>query len=483
MPVLSVGRADIAAAGPAETNLVLQDAEGPGLSMAQILSIVRAYRWQTLTIAATITLLVAGFTKFMDKTYEASATLRAYYASHNPAQQEAPTDPVETFISTEIQLMQTGDVLLPVVDKLDLTHNKDYIAGYHGDGSTLREYAKDNLIKNLEVAQGKLGGQLVYVTASASDPVLAANIANTVADTYLEQERARTFGPASERAKAYAQELAELKHKVSLAQDQVTAFRQRTGLTDSSAGEANGQADVVEASLLSSLEQKYQEAQNARRAAEVAASTDSSSSAPVMGSVLIGNLKNQLADQERTLSQMKTTMGPAHPKVLEQEHEIAATKASLAAELATYQNNTSSQLAAARSLEAKLAAAVQEQRNKVVAVRKIQDEGTKYALELDSAQQVYKHALDGYDQIMYASGEHHLSLSNRAVPPLQAAKPNKPKVAMIGAIIGLLLGLAAPFVYELMINRRVRCRDDFERVFGLPVLSEFDAIEPSGSAA
>jgi capsular polysaccharide biosynthesis protein len=69
------------------------------------------------------------------------------------------------------------------------------------------------------------------------------------------------------------------------------------------------------------------------------------------------------------------------------------------------------------------------------------------------------------------------------VPPLQAAKPNKPKVAMIGAIIGLLLGLAAPFVYELMINRRVRCRDDFERVFGLPVLSEFDAIEPSGSAA
>ncbi len=478
MPVLSVGRADVASPGAMDANLVLQEHENPGLSLAQIGAIIWAYRWQTVGIAVAVTLLVAVVTKFMPKTYDASATLMVYYASHNPTVQEAPTDPVETYISTEMQLMQTGDVLLPVVDKLDLTRNKYYIAGYHGDGSTLREYAKDNLLKDLDIAQGKLGSQLIYITASASDPVLAANIANTVADTYLEQERQRVFGPASERARAYAQELAELKHKVSVAQDQVTAFRQKTGLTDSS-----GQAKDVEADLLASLEGKYQEAQNARRAAEVAASGDSASSAPVMNSTLIGNLKNQLADQQRQLSQMKATMGSAHPKVIEQEHEIAATKASLASEMASYTNNSNAQLTAARQLEAKLAAAVQEQRNKVIAVRKIQDEGTKYALELDSAQSVYKHALDGYDQIMYASGEHHLSFANRAVPPLQATKPNKPKLAIIGAVIGLLLGLAVPFVYELIINRRVRCRDDFERVFGIPVLSEFDTIEPAGSPA
>jgi hypothetical protein len=52
-----------------------------------------------------------------------------------------------------------------------------------------------------------------------------------------------------------------------------------------------------------------------------------------------------------------------------------------------------------------------------------------------------------------------------------------------GVLAGLLIGLGAPFIYELIIDRRVRCRDDFERGFGVPVLSEFDPIKLAPSAA
>jgi uncharacterized protein involved in exopolysaccharide biosynthesis len=133
----------------------------------------------------------------------------------------------------------------------------------------------------------------------------------------------------------------------------------------------------------------------------------------------------------------------------------------------------------------KLAAAVEQQRAKVLAVRKFQDEGTKYVLELDSAQSVYKRALDGYDQIMFASGENrtNVNLVSRALPAIKAIKPNKLKLMLVGALAGLLIGLAAPFAYELVFNRRVRCRDDFERGFGVPVLSEFDAIKIAPSSA
>jgi polysaccharide biosynthesis transport protein len=30
--------------------------------------------------------------------------------------------------------------------------------------------------------------------------------------------------------------------------------------------------------------------------------------------------------------------------------------------------------------------------------------------------------------------------------------------------------------YEILVNRRLRCRDDVERDFGIPVLAEFDRI-------
>jgi uncharacterized protein involved in exopolysaccharide biosynthesis len=129
-------------------------------------------------------------------------------------------------------------------------------------------------------------------------------------------------------------------------------------------------------------------------------------------------------------------------------------------------------------------AAVEEQRNKTLGVNKLQDDGMKYELELESAQSVYKRALDGYDQIMFASGSHAATIGivSNAIPPQKAAKPNKTKLVAIGMILGILIGLIAPLLYELLVNRRIRCRDDFERDMQLPVLMEFDAIAAAEGA-
>ncbi|HME39217.1 MAG TPA: GumC family protein [Steroidobacteraceae bacterium] len=479
LPVLTAARAEVQ---PQEHMPSFDhDASPPGMSMAQLRAIVLAYRWQSILIAAAIVIMVAGVTKIMPKTYAATATLMVNYESNDPlAARGIQTGPVAAYISTEIELMQSSEVLLPVVDKLNLTADRNYTAGYKEGGGDLRDWVKDVLRKDLEIEQGRFGSQLIYITASARDPALAASIANAVADVYLDQQRQRVSGPASERAQSYARELAELKHKVSVAQDQVTAFRQKSGVTDAAA-----QTNNVEGDLLTSLELKYQEAQNQRRAAEVAASRDRLSLQAEKASDPFQMLRKRLNDQNSQLAVLRATMGPAHPKVIELENQIAATSKSLNDEITASQNSANADLAGARQLEQKLAAAVAEQRAKVLGVRKLQDEGTKYVLELESAQSVYKRALDGYDQIMFASGEHYANVNfiSRAVPVMKAMKPNKPKLVLLGVLAGLLLGLGTPFVYELLFNRRVRCRDDFERGFGVPVLSEFDAIKfaPSSS--
>jgi polysaccharide biosynthesis transport protein len=474
LPVLTVANPmPVAAAGPVSEFVLPESSAAPGLSLMQIFSIVKAYRLQTLIIALAISMTIGGLLKIMPKTYTATATLMVNPEGNDPlAGTQANATPMFNYMSTESQLMQSPEVLLPVIDKLHLTQDNNYTAGYAGDGSTLRDWVRENLARTLDIQLGAFGSQLIYINASARSPQLAAQIANTLADVYLTQQRERVSGPASERAKRYALELAELKDKVRVAQDQVTAYRQRTGVTDISEKNNN-----VEQALLASLEGKLQDAQNARRAAEVKAAEEANAGTSA-SSVVVQNLKGLLNTQQTQLAQLQTTYGTKHPKVLELENQLRATQRNLDMELHSVASTNSSDLAAAQQLEAKLRAAVEQQRDKVLGVNKLQDEGTKYELELESAQSVYKRALDGYDQIMFASGDHvaNISVVSSAVPPQKATKPNKMKLLVLGVFAGFAIGLAAPLVYELLINRRIRSRDDFERGFQIPVLMEFDRI-------
>lgn len=476
LPVLSV------AAAPITPDAELpHDNASAGPSMAQITTIVWAYRKHALIIAGATILLAALFAKSLSKTYTATATLMFSNETNEPLAGAAPGAPQPSNnIQTEVQLMLSAEVLLPVIDRLELTKMKHYTAGHRGEESTLPSWAKDVLVKDLEIVQGQYGSQLVYVTATASDPVLASKIANSVAEIYLDQERQRVYGPASERARRYAQELGELKNKVHTAQDQVTAFRQRTGVTDAAAKNNN-----IEADLLSSLETRLQEVQSARRNAEVRAIANQDLSTGAAGTPEFQALKSQLNLLREQLAQMRATLGSKHPKVLEIQSQIDATQRNLAGAAHSFSNGASSDLSAARQLESKLRSDVEEQRRKVLSISRLQDEGTKYVLELDSAQSVYKRALDGYDQIMFASGAHNTNIYivSRAAPPQKPSKPNIFKILLLGVGAGLLFGFLGPLVYELLINRRIRCRDDFERDFAVPVLVEFNAIGPTLSAA
>jgi uncharacterized protein involved in exopolysaccharide biosynthesis len=460
-----------------------QDAANPGLSLTQISSILWAYRKHALVILAAVLVLTVVIIKLLPKTYTATATLMVNYENNDPlaTNQQAQVTPMFTYMSTEVQLMQSAEVLLPVIDKLKLTQDSYYRTGYNGDGgSSLADWVKEILVKDLDIETGKANSQLIYVTAAAHSPELAAQIANTLVEIYMDQERSRMSGPASERAKRYAQELAELKNKVSIAQDQVTAFRQRTGVTDAAARNNNAEAD-----LLASLEARLQEVQNTRRSAEVKADSNQKVGSSAAASATIQALRTQINTEQAQLAQMRATMGVQHPKVIELQNEIDANQRMLDSEFTNVSAGAASDVTAARQLEAKLQAAIEQQRAKVLSISRLQDEGTKYVLEFESAQAVYKRALDGYDQIMFATVGHanNMSLVSRAVPAQTETKPNKVKLLLLGLLAGIVAGLLGPVGYELILNRRIRCRDDFERGFAVPVLMEFDPIPSARVAA
>ncbi len=448
-----------------------------GLSPLQIWTIVWAYRKLSLFIALLIVGLGAAVVAMLPRTYQATATLMVNYEVNDPLNgKEFPIGLLSSYMATQTELLRNPTVLLTVVDRLRLTENAEYTKGYNGDSSGLREYVLEALDKNLAIYQGQFGSQLIYVTYGARSPAEAALVANTVAEVFKEQDFVRSTDPASVRAERYTNQLEQLKVKADRAQVEYTAFHQRNGLIDAGDEGAN-----VELALLSDLEQQLLETQRVRRSAEAVISGDQTVGDQVMSSQLIQTMKSQLAVQESRLAELRTTLGPRHPQVVELISQLDTSRRMLANEVRSYSRNAATGLSAAQQLEEALQAAVATQRAKVLSSSALHDQAAKYRLELVAAQAVYKRALDGYDEVMFASMGNYTNVSSVSVatPPVKASKPRVLVYMLLVAMAGGFFGLFLPLAYELL-NRRVRCRDDIERDSGVPVLAEFGAMPMKG---
>jgi uncharacterized protein involved in exopolysaccharide biosynthesis len=454
----------------------LQEEQGSGgISVLQIVAILRCY-WKHILISI-VGLIALSFVviKLLPKSYMATATLMFHYENKDVlAGREFPAaGGAGSFMTTQIELIMSRVVLQPVVDRLKLTTDKAFVSGYVGTPAAVNEVAVNALHDIMQVQPGT-GGQLLYISVPSKNPDRSAELANAVADEYLTQERRRTDEPAVERAQRYSDQLRELREKVVSAQDRVTEFRQQHNLTQIVASDIGD----TESADLRSLQDKLEAAQNQRRELESRQIGSHTTTDAVLNSGNIPGLRSSLALQEGQMAQLRATLGPKHPKVLELESQMEATRHALANEIQSLGANNAVQLAQAKELESKYQAALEAERARLLDRRGLQDEGAKLVLELQSAQANYKRALDGYDEIMFATAGNYkdVTLISRADPPAKPNKPQKAKLFMVAVVLCLGISVLWPFGYELFVNRRLRCRDDLEKQFGIPVLVQLQRI-------
>lgn len=441
----------------------------PGISLVQLWAMVWAYRHFSVIVMFAAIVIAVIVTQLLPKSYDATATLMVDYEVNDPlGGRDFPVGLMGSYMSTQIQLIKSPAVLTPVIDKLKLTDDESYVSGFNGAASMLPEWVRNQFSKRLIVEQGEWGSQLIYITYTAPNPEQAALAANTVADVYGEQQFLRLTGPAAERAQRYSTQLEELKKNVDEAHDRLMDYRQKSGLI-----ETDGKADI-DMARLGSLESQLLAAQEQRRMAESRTVGEQSTRDSTLGSNSIQTLKSELAAQRSQLAQLSTTLGARHPEVMQLRSQMEATQRSLDAEMQTYSGNSDTQIGAARSLERQLQQAVENERAKALEKRRTLDEAAKYELELQTAQTLYDKALNGYDQVMVASGGgyNNVRFVSRASPPVKASKPKPMMNLALAIVLGGFVGVIGPLLYELF-NRRVRCRDDLDRDFGVPVLAEF----------
>lgn len=444
----------------------------PGLSMQQVMAILRGSRKKIVTTCLSVFALVTAVGLILPPTYVATVTLLINPEVNDPiGGKEFPYQLLANYMTTQLELIPSPAVLRPVVEKLKLYENEDYVSDLDKPENERRAAAEKKVLKNLAIGEGKLGSQLIYVSFTGHTPDEAAGTANLIADIYASKDYERR-GPDNERDQAaFKLEVAALKTKVEQAQAQVTAFQRRTGIV---ATEAQG---AVGLATLTQLEVELLDAQSKRRALEIAAASGPTQTYDGASSALLSDLRIQLAAQQARMDEYLVTDGARNPRVIELQSQIEATKRSIAGASRTVTTSNSTDLTNARQLEAKVKAALEDQRRKVITDTQLGEEGDRLKAELTSAQENYRRAFEKLDEISRSSTSSYtnIKLVNRAIPPVKPSSRPIVVTMVLGLLLGAVLGVILPLVTGLL-YRRVRCRDDIERDYGIAVIAEFNAI-------
>jgi uncharacterized protein involved in exopolysaccharide biosynthesis len=191
----------------------------------------------------------------------------------------------------------------------------------------------------------------------------------------------------------------------------------------------------------------------------------------VLNNPLISGLKADLSRAEARLQELQSRLGDAHPQVVEAKANIAALRSKVDAEIKRVSGGVGVSNTITRQRVADVRSSLEAQRNKVLRLKAVRDEGAVLMRDVESAQRAFELVMQRFNQTTLESQN---TQSN--IHPLTAAtaplEPSSPKIvlnSLLSVFLGVLLAVGITLLLELM-DRRVRSVEDIGAALGLAVI-------------
>jgi len=386
-------------------------------------------------------------------------------------------------IASQVQLITSRDLATTVVNDLGL--------------SSLREFNKPRLLPTLDqmlvgIGLGRPAPQptaedrvlqrfadrldvysidktrVITVGFTATNPEIAAQVANAVADEYLALERAARRSSNADATRWLESQIADLRTRVTDAEAKVEAFRTEHGLF--SGGQNN---TSLAQQKLNDLNTELARLVAARSAAEARAefvrkslaSGGTPDVADVRDSQLIQRLREQQVALRAQIAQLSASLLSGHPRIKELNAQLADLDAQVRAEITRILRSIEDEAATARAQEADIGrditrarAATGETNDAEVQLRALEREATAQRDLLESYLRRYREATSRQDGNYLPADARIIS---RASVPLEPVFPKKLPLTAAATVALLLLAIAIITIRELTSGRALR-RVSFE---------------------
>lgn len=441
------------------------------MTFGQFLSILRARWW--------VVALVLGLT--VATTLLVSLLLPRQYTATASVVVDFKPDPVSAFafgggaspayMATQVDIIRSERVAQRVVRNLKLNENpqvrQQWLDETGGEGN-IEVWLASVFQKQMDVVPSR-ESSVIAISYKAPDPRFAAGLANAFAQAYIDTALELRTDPARLYSTFFENRAKEARETLEKAQSKVSAFQKQAGIiaTDerldvetARLNELSSQATMMQALL----------AESASRQAQ-AQSGQGDRMQEVLNNANVSQLKADISRAEAQLQQLATRLGDKHPQVEEAKASLAELRSRLEAETRKVTGSVTVSANINRQRLGEVQRALQAQRDKVLKMKAVRDEGLVLLRDAENAQRSYDALLQRFTQTSLEgqTTQSNINLLTQATPPLEPSSPRIVLNTLLSIFLGTLLAVGTALLLELK-DRRVRNVDDVVEALGLPVL-------------
>jgi len=441
------------------------------MSFSQFFSILLARKWIAALVLGLTVLTTLVVSLLLPKQYSATASVVLDVKPDPVSAMAYGGLPTPAFMATQVDIIQSDRVAQKVVRNLKLNESpairEQWMEETKGQGS-VEVWLADTFKKKLDVRPSR-ESNVISVTYSAPDPRFAAGLANAFVQSYLETSLELRVDPAKQYSSFFETRAKEAREMLEKAQTRLSDFQTEKGIIA-----ADERLDVENARLneLSSHLVTVQSlaAESSSRQTQAAGSS-SDRMQEVLNNPVISGLKADVSRLEGRLQELNAKLGDRHPQVVELKANIEELRARMDAEVKRVTAGVGVSNSIVRQREAQVRADLDAQRNKVLQLKAVRDEGSVLVRDVENAQRAYDVVISRFNQTSLESQttQSNANILTQAVAPVEPASPRVLLNVILSIVLGLMLAVGVALVME-MLDRRVRSFEDISQSLGLPVL-------------
>lgn len=436
---------------------------------------VKKHRWLIFAVFVVVTATGAAWTATKPPVYQATATL---LIDPEPPkviniQEVTPIGaPGAEYYQTQHEIIRSRPVVESVIQTLNIPQRAPELMGSAADPT--------GPIQNAITVEPKRNTRLVFVRFEHTDPALAAEVANTVANSYIRYNLDLKLRGARDALGWLTEQIGQLKTRLQDSSTALQNYRVKSGIMGLQ------EQRQITAQKIMDFNKAYLEAQAQRLSVEAKLNQLTQISKDRGGSEtlftvsqnpLIDKLKGEAAELELERSKLLKVYRDKHPEVLKIDAQIQHINNRIGAEIQTMLRALQTEYRVAKAREDNLLSNVNQLKREGQELNEKEVQYLTLQRDLESNQQLYETVLTRLKETGMAGGleTNNVRIMEDARVPSVPVRPRTTRSVVTAAIVGLVLGLGLAATVEYF-DTTVKSTDDVERYLGLPVIAVVPAF-------